>query len=302
MGDATPSPYGVQHEGGHNLYRTLSWIFENFPNPQHIIVTGCSAGATSLPVVYDLINRHYQNVASSSSSSSSATAPGSGGGVKKDVPIIDVIADSSVFLTPQTFLDNYISNWKIDAILEKIDFDFDAGKTNLSVAILDHVLDRSKSTDDLVYTFHLADQTSQYFYQLMNATSMIIPTMVGGDGTRRLRSLTSTMTGGNSFPMMMDHHAGGITPTNLHRGLNGDDFQSQWLSELTSGIPLAGVGHSNFYVYDYMNGTDHCDYSLVSLDLSLHKYCTGKGQANSNYSIVIFYLESSEQTSRVQWI
>ena len=172
-------------------------------------------GGDTIAVVYNLINRHNQNVASSSSSSSSATAPGSGGGVKKDVPIIDVIADSSVFLTPQTFLDNCISNWKIDAILEKIDFDFDAGKTNLSVAIVEHVLDRSKSTDDLVYTFHLADQNSQYFYQLMNATSMIIPTMVGGDGTRRLRSSTSMTVGGNSFPMM-DQRAGGITPTNSH--------------------------------------------------------------------------------------
>ena len=218
-------------------------------------------------MVYDLINRHYQNVASSSSSSS-ATAAGSGGEVvNKDVPI-DAIADSSVFLTPKNFLDNYISNWKLDTILEKIEFEFDAVRTNFSsVAIVDHVLDRSKSTDDLVYTFHDADQTSQYFYKLMNATSTS-PTLFGDDAgsSRRLRpsSTLTTAAGGYSFPMM-DHHAGGIAPTNLHRGLNGDDFQSQWLSELTNGVALAGVGHSNFHVY-FMNGTDHCDYSLVSDD------------------------------------
>jgi hypothetical protein len=38
---------------------TLRWIFANFPNPNHIALTGCSAGGTSLPVVYDLLNKHY---------------------------------------------------------------------------------------------------------------------------------------------------------------------------------------------------------------------------------------------------
>lgn len=211
----------------------------------------------TIAVVYNLINHHNQNVASSSSSSSSATAPGSGGGVKKDVPIIDVIADSSVFLTPEYFLDNYISNWNLNTIMEKIDFDFEAVKdqTDFSVSILDHVLDRSKSNDDLVYTFHDADEVSQFYYEMMSGMSLM--ELLADDGGRRLRSLSLAVGG---YTPTMDH---GITFTNSHRGLSDDDLQSQWLTELENSVELAGVGHSNFHVY-FMEGTEHCSYGLVS--------------------------------------
>jgi len=259
LGDAPSTEYGVQHVGSHNLYRTLLWIFENYPKPEHIVLTGCSAGATPLPVVYDLINRHYQNATSSSSSSSTTTtmraSSGDGGGV--NVPI-DVIADSSVFLTPEYFLDNYISNWNLNTIMEKIDFDFEAVKdqTNFSVSILDHVLDRSKSNDDLVYTFHDADEVSQFYYEMMSGMSLMELLADDGGGRRRLRS-SSLAVGG--YTPTMDH---GITFTNLHRGLSDDDMQSQWLTELENSVELAGVGHSNFHVY-FMEGTEHCSYGLV---------------------------------------
>ena len=52
MGDAstTTTSYGVMHAGAHNLYRTLMWIVNNFPNPSEVVLTGCSAGATPLVV------------------------------------------------------------------------------------------------------------------------------------------------------------------------------------------------------------------------------------------------------------
>lgn len=237
--------------GGHNLYRTLAWIFENFPDPQHIFLTGCSAGATPLPVVYDLINQHYQNVAAQSPSANTTTSSSDSDGVT-----IDVVADSSVYLTPEYFLNNFISNWNLGTIMEMIEFDYDFYKdqSNFSVAILDHVLDRSKSTDDLAYTFHDADQISQYYYKLMNGTSI---DELFDDGSRRLMSSSSSPVGGYLFAA---HHE--ITPANIHRGLNDDDFQSQWWTELNSSIAHAGVGHSNFHVF-FMNGTGHCNYGLV---------------------------------------
>ena len=282
LGDAISTDYGVQHVGGHNLYRTLSWVFENYPNPQHVIVTGCSAGATPLPVVYDLINRHYQKVAASSTSSSSnattttttttttnkkseSGGDGGGSGIDDGVVIIDVIADSSVFLTPEPFLDKYISNWNLGTIMDMIDFDFDTYKnqTNFSVAILDHVLDRSKSTDDVAYTFHDADQISQYYYKMMNGSSLSELFDDGDGGGRKLLSMSSSssLTEGRYLPIM-HHQKSTPATTTLHRGLNEDVFQSQWLAELNNTISLAGVGHSNFHVY-FMNGTGHCNYGLV---------------------------------------
>ena len=45
---------GVYHHGGHNTMSVLRWVYKHYPNPSHIILTGCSAGGTPLPVVYDL--------------------------------------------------------------------------------------------------------------------------------------------------------------------------------------------------------------------------------------------------------
>ncbi len=217
-------------------------------------------------MVYDLINRHYQKVAAASPSSWNATtttttrSESGGGGIDDGVVNIDVIADSSVFLTPEYFLDNYISNWNLGTIMDAIDFDFDSYKnqTNFSVAILDHVLDRSKSTDDVAYTFHDADQISQYYYKMMNGTTL---SELFDDGGRKLSSMSSSLpsTAGQYLPIV---HREIITPATLHRGLNDDVFQSQWWTELNNTISLAGVGHSNFHV-NFMNGTGHCNYGLV---------------------------------------
>ena len=259
---ATPiNDYDVQHVGGHNLFRTLSWVFENYPNPKHIFLTGCSAGATPLPVVYDLINMHYKNVSATRSGGNDDDDDDDAGAT------IDVIADSSVFLTPLHFLENYISNWNMATIMEKIDFDFDAfvDQTNFSVAILDHVLQRSKATDDVGYTFHDDDQVSQYYYKLMNGTS--ISELFENDSRIKMSSL-STM--GRQIPM-----GPGLTPNNhdMHRRLNDADFSSLWWTELSSSISSVGVSHSNFQVY-YMNGTGHCSYGLVrsSPFIMIHTY------------------------------
>ena len=66
IGDAPNISYDggsdfVNHVGAHNMIRTLNWIFNNFPNPTHIFLTGCSAGGTAVPIAYDLMNKHYNS-------------------------------------------------------------------------------------------------------------------------------------------------------------------------------------------------------------------------------------------------
>mmetsp|Transcript_21002 Transcript_21002/g.39711 ORF Transcript_21002/g.39711 Transcript_21002/m.39711 type:complete len:306 (-) Transcript_21002:718-1635(-) len=122
--DNNGSADAIHHVGAHNMYRTLQWVFENFPNPSQIFVTGCSAGGTPQPVIYDLINTHYGEQAVN----------------------IDVIMDSPVYLTPSYFLQNYFPNWNAGTILKKIGFDFDTYRNEESFPdlILDYALKRRR--------------------------------------------------------------------------------------------------------------------------------------------------------------
>jgi hypothetical protein len=165
MGDEPSTNYGAMHVGGHNLYRTLQWVFDNFPDPSHIFITGCSAGATPFPVVYDLINSHY-------------SANG------KDVTI-NGIADSPVFITPSYFLKNGIQHWNVETIMSMIGFDFESFKNDESFpnAVIDYVLDRSKETDSWGYVTHNADAVSLLYYSFMSGG-----TIFGGDSGLGKRS------------------------------------------------------------------------------------------------------------------
>lgn len=66
IGDAQNMSYDgentIQHVGAHNMVQTLNWVYQNFPNPSHIFLTGCSAGGTAVPIAYDLINKHYNTL------------------------------------------------------------------------------------------------------------------------------------------------------------------------------------------------------------------------------------------------
>lgn len=165
MGDEPNTSYGAMHVGAHNLYRTLQWVFDNFPDPSHIFITGCSAGATPFPVVYDIINSHY-------------SANG------QDVTI-NGIADSPVFITPSYFLKNGIQHWNVGTIMRTIGFDFDSFKNDESFpnAVMDFVLDRSKETDSWGYVTHNADAVSLLYYSFM-----IGGTIFGGDSGLGKRS------------------------------------------------------------------------------------------------------------------
>ena len=152
LGDAA-GPYlfinGVQHAGAHNTHRTLQYVFDNFEDPSRIVLTGCSAGATPLPVVYHMINEHYK-------------ARG------KNVEV-EVVADSPVYLTPTNFMKNNFANWNHETIMESIGFDYDAHKKdeNYASAVLDYVLDNGDGNDDFGMFSHKKDGVSLFYYRAM---------------------------------------------------------------------------------------------------------------------------------------
>jgi len=199
----------IQHVGAHNMYRTLKWVFDNFPDPSHIFLTGCSAGGTPLPVVYDLINSHYN----------------SGG---RGQPSVSVIADSPVFLTPSYFLQNSLPNWNVGTIMKMIGFDFDMYKNEESfpLDLLEYSLERSNKNDKWGFVTHNNDQISLWYYSLMGGSSL------GDlfDGGRQLLSPKQDDLG------------------TLNRKL-AEEMQSQWWTELNSSMTLAANDHSNFDIF-----------------------------------------------------
>lgn len=242
IGDEENTPYGVRHVGAHNIYRTLQWVFENFPNPSEIFITGCSAGGTPLPILYDLINSHYTNTMF---------------GREQQAVNIDVISDSPVFLTPSYFLENYLPNWNAGTLLNSIDFDFDTYKDQeiFPTAIFEHVLDRSKETDQFGFVTHDADQISIFYYRMMS----------GGSLPGRDRRMSST--NGGMQKMMnqyrMDRQA--TTTYNFRRRMN-DDLQTQWWTGLTNAIIARAQNYTNLNVY-VMEGTGHCSFGLVRIHI-----------------------------------
>ena len=83
----------------------MEWIYRNFPNPSHIALTGCSAGASVLPLVYQLLHRHYNSVLKGGRSVN-----------------INTMMDSPVYLTPQSFMYNDIQNWYPWSIMQRAKF------------------------------------------------------------------------------------------------------------------------------------------------------------------------------------
>lgn len=100
-------------------------------------------------------------------------------------------------LTPSYFVRNALPNWNVGTLLGVIGFDFDAHdpNENLHDDVLDRVLNGSKSSDDFLMITHDADETSMFYYRLMNGTSVEDasvpdPTLVNEWWTEMNRSIT----------------------------------------------------------------------------------------------------------------
>ena len=136
----------VRHAGAHNLMAVLRYIYANFQHPAHIVLTGCSAGGTALPLVYHLLHQHYNHFGWRSTQ-------------------ISVLADSSVYLTPSYFLENAMDNWNPWTLAQRIGFAYKNYRYSEAypTQYLDYILRKGSNRDQWGYISHTDDPVSQTY-------------------------------------------------------------------------------------------------------------------------------------------
>jgi len=151
----------VRHMGAHNIMSTLRWVFKNFPGAKHIALTGCSAGGTGVPIVYDLVRKHYNHF-----------------GIRKVQ--INTIADSPVYLTPSYFLENALDNWNPWLMLKRVGFNYNKYRYSeeYPTAAWDYILRKGMNRDRWGFVSHTNDPISLTYFQYMSGN--------GDNNNRRL--------------------------------------------------------------------------------------------------------------------
>ena len=227
----------IHQVGAHNMYRTLEWVYKNFPNPRHIFLTGCSAGGTAVPIAYDLLNKHYNTF-----------LKGGGGPLPRAVNI-NVIMDSSVYLTPTYFLENSFQNWNPGTIMKKIGFNYEkyGHHDDYADIVWHHILRRGSSSDRWGFVTHTYDPISLMFYQYMSGN--------GNSNRGRLLSLVDAKQEENA-----SHPSAFVDTHNMHRKLDNDD-NSQWWSEINDSMTFIQMKHKNVNVFE-IDGEGHCSFGL----------------------------------------
>ena len=141
------------HHGAHNMMSVLRWVYQHFSNPSHILLTGCSAGGSPLPVVYDLVYHHYNSFLK--------------GGRTVN---INTIMDSAVYLTPKYFLNNGMPNWNVETILNQVKFNTEQEQSvQYSTYLWKHAIKRGSRNDKWGFLSHTNDPVSIAYWQAMGA-------------------------------------------------------------------------------------------------------------------------------------
>eukprot|EP00550_Attheya_septentrionalis_P005273 CAMPEP_0198290366 /NCGR_PEP_ID=MMETSP1449-20131203/8273_1 /TAXON_ID=420275 /ORGANISM="Attheya septentrionalis, Strain CCMP2084" /LENGTH=868 /DNA_ID=CAMNT_0043988871 /DNA_START=282 /DNA_END=2888 /DNA_ORIENTATION=+ len=144
----------VKHHGAHNMMAVLRWVFKNFPAATHIALTGCGAGATGIPIAYDLLNKHYNSRFK----------------IGRSIQISTML-DSPLFLTPQNFLDYSLDIWNPWTLLKNINFNFKKYRKDESypIRLLDHIMKRGHNSDKWGIVTHTYDATAIAYFESMTA-------------------------------------------------------------------------------------------------------------------------------------
>jgi len=128
------APPTVRFHGAHNMMAMLNYVFDNFPNVDNIVLTGCSAGANALVAAYSLIRKQYGN----------------------DKVRIDVLMDSPTFLSTEEFQKDHFPIWNMETISNLMGFEYDAYKESKDFflySFLD-VMDDDMSSGDITSCDH----------------------------------------------------------------------------------------------------------------------------------------------------
>ncbi|KAG7349753.1 pectin acetylesterase [Nitzschia inconspicua] len=191
----------VHHTGANNVQSVLEWIYKNFPNLRHVTVTGCSAGGTAVPVVQQLLHQHYNHFGNRNTQ-------------------LAAIADSPVFLTPSYFLQNGLSNWNPQQLLNKIGVPYNKYKDSedYPTQLWDFILRKGDNRNRWGFVSHTYDPVSLIYYQYMSGN--------GGDNNNR-------------------------------RLDDNNNIDNQWYTELTNSISFIENKHHNVKSF-WVDGEGHC--------------------------------------------
>jgi hypothetical protein len=146
----------VYHMGANNIRSVLKWVYRNFPKLRHAAVTGCSAGGTAVPVVQQMIQKHYNHFGNRATQVAS-------------------IADSPVYLTPRYFLANALDNWDPKPILSSIGIPYDKYRSSEDYPTMmwDYILRKGSNKNRWGFVSHTDDPVSLTYYEYMSG--------IGGD-------------------------------------------------------------------------------------------------------------------------
>jgi hypothetical protein len=141
----------VHHMGAHNIASVLDWMYRNFRSPRHVAVTGCSAGATAVPVVQQLINQQYNHFGNRNTQ-------------------VNALTDSPVYLTPTYFLENALGNWNPEPLMSKIGLPYNKYRTTEEYPTLlwDFILRKGDNRNRWGFVSHTSDPISLMYYEYMS--------------------------------------------------------------------------------------------------------------------------------------
>ena len=226
----------VHHKGANNLRAVLRWVYHNFPNLRHASVTGCSAGGTAVPVVQQLLHKHYNHFGNRATQVSS-------------------MIDSPVYLTPTYFLENALDHWDPEPILSSIGIPYEKFRSSEAYPTLmwDLILKKGSNKNRWGFVSHVEDPVSLAYYQYMVGDENGNNDYNGDDGNNYgnygddvYSNNNNNNNNGNRFRRHLD---------------NNDDLSDQWYSELSSSVSYIEKRHRNVKSY-WMESEGHCSFGL----------------------------------------
>ena len=213
----------VHHTGGNNLNSVVKWIYKNFSDLRHASVTGCSAGGTAVPILQQLLHKHYNHFGNRATQ-------------------VTALSDSPVYLTPSYFLEHSLGNWNPQPMLSSVGIPYEKYKSSEDYPTLvwDYILRKGSNKNKWGFVSHTDDPVSVTYYEYMSGNE-------DGDG--------------NDDDYYDDNYNNNDDNNNYDNDDNYEDVNDQWYSELTSSLTYIEKRHKNVKSY-WIDSEGHCTFGL----------------------------------------